>query len=87
MRATTSSPWACSTNPGTGGLNPDVNVEIIGQPAAPAWSRSVFNGLAQVIVQSTKDAGEIKLTASADGLKPVTTTIATLSSNGRPAVP
>ncbi len=72
---------------GTGGLNPDVNVEVIGQPVAPAWSRSVFNGLAQVIVQSTKDAGDIKLTASADGLKPVSITIATLASNGRPAVP
>jgi beta-galactosidase len=55
-----------SNESGPGGLNPDVNVELIGKPVANAWSRSVFNGLAQVLVQSTKDAGEIKLTASAD---------------------
>lgn len=36
-------------------------------PPAP-WTRSVFNGLAQVIVQSTGDAGEIVLTATAEGL-------------------
>ncbi|MBK8476475.1 MAG: DUF4982 domain-containing protein [Opitutaceae bacterium] len=39
----------------------------IGMPA-PAWSRSVFNGLAQVIVQSTGEPGEIVLEAAADGL-------------------
>jgi beta-galactosidase len=38
-----------------------------------ASERSVFNGLAQVIVQSTRDAGKIKLTATADGLKLATT--------------
>ena len=55
---------------GTGGLNPDVNVELLGKPVPAEWSRSVFNGLAQIIVQSTKDAGEIKLTATAGGLSP-----------------
>ncbi|HEY5345671.1 MAG TPA: beta-galactosidase GalA [Verrucomicrobiae bacterium] len=72
---------------GTGGLNPDVNIELTGKPAASVWSRSVFNGLAQIMVQSTKDAGEIKLTASANGLLPVTTTITTQASAGRPSVP
>jgi beta-galactosidase len=70
-----------------GGLNPNVNVELIGQPLAVDWSRSVFNGLAQIMVQSSKDAGEIKLTASADGLKPVTTTITTQAAAARPSVP
>jgi beta-galactosidase len=37
-----------------------------------ASERSVFNGLAQVIVQSTHVAGKIKLTATADGLAPAT---------------
>jgi beta-galactosidase len=37
----------------------------------------LFNGLAQVIVQSTKDAGEIKLTATADGLAPATSAVQT----------
>lgn len=36
-------------------------------PPAP-WKRSVFNGLAQVIVQSTTQSGEIKLTARSEGL-------------------
>ena len=72
---------------GTGGLNPDVNVELIGKPISVGWSRSAFNGLAQVIVQSTKDTGEIKLTASADGLQAATTTITTQPSAGRPSVP
>ena len=54
---------------------------------ATGWSRSVFNGLAQIIVQSTKAAGEIKLTATADGLTPVTITITAQPSAGRPSVP
>jgi beta-galactosidase len=55
---------------GEGGLNPNVNVQIIGHATAAPWSRSLFNGLAQVIVQSTRDAGEIKLAATAGGLAP-----------------
>ncbi len=38
-------------------------------PAAQ-WNRSVFNGLAQVIVQSAKQPGELILKASAAGLQP-----------------
>jgi beta-galactosidase len=72
---------------GAGGLNPDVNIEIIGKPTSTPWSRSVFNGLAQVMVQSTKEAGEIKLTATAEGLKPATTTIRTQGSVARASVP
>ena len=67
---------------GSGGLNPNVTVKIIGHASAAPWSRSLFNGLAQVIVQSTRDAGEIKLTATADGLAPATATI-----QARPATP
>ena len=37
-------------------------------PAAP-WSRSVFNGLAQVIVQSTGEPGEVVLEAAGEGLR------------------
>ncbi|HTL72838.1 MAG TPA: hypothetical protein VL863_06005, partial [bacterium] len=70
-----------------GGLNPDVNVELVGQPVESPWSRSLFNGLAQVIVQSTKDVGEIKLTAKSDGLTSATAKIQTVVSPGRPSVP
>jgi beta-galactosidase len=55
--------------------------------AAPQWSRSLFNGLAQIIVQSTRDAGEIKLTATADGLTPATTVVKTQPSAPRPSMP
>jgi beta-galactosidase len=54
---------------GQGGLNPKVTVRIVGRATAPQWSRSLFNGLAQVIVQSIGEAGEFKLNASADGLE------------------
>ena len=37
-----------------------------------ANSRSAFNGLAQALVQTTRAAGEISLTASAEGLAPAT---------------
>jgi len=72
---------------GTGGLNPDVTVKTIGHISAAPWSRSLFNGLAQIIVQSTHDAGEFKLTATADGLVPATATVQTQPCTPRPSVP
>jgi beta-galactosidase len=56
-------------------------------PVRPAWSRSVFNGLAQVIVQSTRDPGEIELKATADGLKPATGSVQTQPAEPRPELP
>jgi beta-galactosidase len=69
-----------------GGLNPNVNVQIVGHVTVAPWSRSLFNGLAQVIVQSTRDAGEIKLTATADGLAPATASLQTKPGTLRPAI-
>jgi beta-galactosidase len=46
---------------------PDQFLEKDGSPA-PIWGRSLFNGFAQVIVQSTGQPGEITLTAKASGL-------------------
>ena len=51
------------------------------------WQRSVFNGLAQIIVQSSKISGEITLTATADGLQPATIYIQSQPSTPRPSVP
>ena len=76
-----------SNKSGTGGLNPDVNVELIGEAVVNNWSRSLFNGLAQVIVQSSRTAGEIKLTASADGLQTATSTVTTKAGVARPSLP
>jgi beta-galactosidase len=70
-----------------GGLNKGVSLEFQEKPVAADWKRSVFNGLAQIIVQSTKEPGEIKLTASAEGLSPVTTVISSQPSTPRPSVP
>ena len=72
---------------GQGGLNPNVNVRAIGHTSAAPWSRSLFNGLAQIIVQSTRDAGECKLTASGEGLAPTTAVVQTQPCAGRPSVP
>jgi beta-galactosidase len=72
---------------GGGGLKPDVKLDFIAEAKPLAWSRSLFNGLAQVIVQSTKDAGEIKLSATADGLAPATVTLNTQPGAPRPFVP
>jgi beta-galactosidase len=72
---------------GGGGLKPEVNLDLMGEPTTLKWSRSLFNGLAQIIVQSTKGAGEIKLTAAADGLAATTTLVQALPCAPRPSVP
>ena len=60
---------------GQGGINKGVSLEFCGEPPMVRWQRSAFNGLAQVIVQSSKQFGEIRLTAHSDGLTPRTVTI------------
>jgi beta-galactosidase len=52
-------------------------------PAA-AYQRRAFNGYAQVIVQTTREAGEIRLTAHAEGLQPAA---ATLTAKPNPVCP
>jgi len=72
---------------GPGGINQGVTLQFAAKPVAPEWKRSVFNGLAQVIVQSTREPGEIRLAASADGLSPATVTIPSQPCAPRPFVP
>ena len=72
---------------GAGGLNKGVTLEFQEKSVAPEWQRSVFNGLAQIIVQSTKEPGAIKLTASAEGLSPATVSVPSQPCTPRPAVP
>lgn len=69
------------------GLNKGVELRLQSAPQPVAWSRSVFNGLAQIIVQSAKEAGDLKLTARAEGLKPTTVTIQSKAATPRPVVP
>jgi beta-galactosidase len=61
--------------PGDGGVDKGANLEFEEKPDQSPWQRSVFNGLAQVIVQSDADAGPIQLRATADGLTPAMITI------------
>jgi beta-galactosidase len=56
-------------------------------PSQTGWQRSAFCGLAQVIVQSSKDVGNIQLTATADGLQPATVSIQSQACEPRPCVP
>jgi beta-galactosidase len=72
---------------GPGGLNKGVTLEFTDKPAAPAWQRSVFNGLAQIIVQSTGTPGEIRLTARAGELSPANAAIQSQPCPLRPTVP
>jgi len=72
---------------GAGGLSPEVFVEVVGKPQAAPWSRSLFNGLAQIIVQSTREAGELTLTASSDSLKPATAAVQTQAFAPSPSLP
>ena len=55
--------------------------------ADKASERKVFCGYAQVIVQTTKKSGKIKLTATAEGLPAAIATISAQISTSRPAVP
>ena len=71
----------------SGGLNQGVSLRMQGKPILPEWKRSVFNGLAQIIVQSTREPGAIKLTATAEGLSPATVSVQSQPCTPRPAVP
>jgi beta-galactosidase len=53
----------------------------------PVWKRKTFNGLAQIILQSTTGVGEIKLTATSPGLTSKEIKIQTVESPLRPFVP
>ena len=69
------------------GLNKGVMLRLQETPTPVEWRRSAFNGLAQLIVQSVKESGTIRLTARSVGLKPVTVSIQTRPVSPRPALP
>jgi beta-galactosidase len=53
---------------GPGGINKGVSLSTPSRSVPMKWKRSVFNGLAQVIVQSGGEPGEIRLTATSQDL-------------------
>jgi len=65
-----------NTNPGT--------IKVLNP--APVWKRKAFNGMAQVIVKTTKQAGEIILTATSEGLGSATLKIVSAKVVLRPSV-
>ena len=62
---------------GAGGLNKRAWLQMREAAIMPHWQRSTFNGLAQIIVQSSTKPGELKLTARSDSLAPSTVTLQT----------
>ncbi len=52
-----------------------------------ATKRKVFNGLCQVIIQSSRDAGQIELTAQSPALKPASVIISAEACDPKPFVP
>jgi len=72
---------------GSGGVNKGVSLVTLEKPVTPAWQRSAFNGLAQVIVQADKQPGTLTLTARSAGLEPGTVNITSGAAAPRPAVP
>ena len=72
---------------GAGGVNKGVSLRFQDKPELPQWKRSVFNGLAQIIVQSSQTRGAIKLTARSAGLQPATVTLQSQTCPLRPALP
>ncbi len=71
----------------TGGLAKGVALRLVEPPAPVQWNRSVFNGLAQILVQSNRQSGTIKLTAQSAGLVPAAVPIKSGPAAPRPALP
>jgi beta-galactosidase len=68
------------------GLNQGVELRLHDEPPAPAWSRSTLNGLAQIIVRTTKQPGALVLSARAAGLAAATLPLAATPATPRPSV-
>lgn len=66
-------------------VNTDPGVIQLFTPAE-TWHRKLFNGLAQVLVQTTKEAGEIKLTATSPTLATGSIQLRSAVGKMRPAV-
>jgi len=69
------------------GVNQGVSLRMAESPAPVEWRRSVFNGLAQIIVQASKEGGTLRLTARSAGLQPATVLLQTKPVLPRPSVP
>ena len=71
----------------SGGVNDGVMLRLHDEPASVEWSRSAFNGLAQVIVKATRESGTLTLTARAGALRSATLAVIARPASHRAAVP
>ena len=72
----------------TAGLVQGVELRLYSAPPPAAWSRSTFNGLAQIIIQATKQPGALELTARAgSGFKSTVLPLSAVAANARASVP
>ena len=69
------------------GLSKGVVLRLQEAPAPVQWSRSLFNGLAEVLVQATKVPGTITLKATAAGVDPASYPLKSVPSQALPSVP
>jgi beta-galactosidase len=76
-----------SYGPDATGMSKGVTLRLQGAAQSVHWGRSVFNGLAEVIVQSTKAPGTITLTARSEGLQPASFQLASRPAVPRPSIP
>ncbi len=78
---------AVKNNEGPGGLSSGVSLLVQETPVPVHWKRSVFNGLAQIIVQSSKKPGELELAASSPSLDSAVLAIPARACKPTPSVP
>jgi beta-galactosidase len=69
------------------GISRGVSLRLQDAPLPVHWRRSVFNGVAQIILQSSREPGALRLTARAGGLEPATLVVPSAPATARPAVP
>ncbi|HTA29148.1 MAG TPA: beta-galactosidase GalA [Candidatus Cybelea sp.] len=74
-------------NESSGGINKGASLSILEKSVQAPWKRSVFNGLAQILVQSDQQAGTLTLTARSPGLEAATLNINSGAVIPRPFVP
>ncbi|HSW58878.1 MAG TPA: alpha-L-fucosidase, partial [Dehalococcoidales bacterium] len=72
---------------GPGGINKGASLLFLEKPILPTWKRKTFNGLAQVIIQSTGQTGDITVTGAGEGLKPAVLKIPAAPATPRPSEP
>ena len=78
---------AANYGPEGAGITKGVSLRLQAQADPIDWSRSVFNGLGQVIIRSSRDAGALKLTAHADGLEDGTLAVSSDPVTPKPTLP